>query len=659
VSLRVFKKAAAAIFAAALLLTTAAGALSAGAIKDDKLDGETSRTTSTLYDGVTTTHISLSSSSKYGQQEIDIVEFDPSQPDLYFEVVPGGTYANNLKKTSTQAAEINKRADRKVLCAVNGDLWMTNVHSRNNGSSYKGYTDAVTTKTYTVPRGFNMYDGEIWSSAQIQQETPYEGDFYAFGVTSDGIAVLGRPQVGITITDTTQNKKLFADGLNRLPANNAVIMYSDKAGTTNYALEDAYEVIIDCDPYTVRHGETITGKVTAISKPGENKTSFKEDRIILTARGTGINKVNGIAVGDEISIAIKVTDALGNNEIWQRMENAVGGHIPVIIDGKSQNSTNSTKYPMTVLGLTAAGKVIMLTNDGRQTGYSIGLKIEDLDNVCADLGIVTAFLLDGGGSTAMVQLSGSDSYKVINRPSDGSERSVVNSVILSAGPSKTAGDPNAGKTEYTFTSEEALGIFSNLYKVEIGLEDGALKLTNTEERNQHLYMSVSGISADEYKYIVVAFKTNSTRTEKYCLALRFANGAIYATSESHQRTIDLESGPVDADGYTVATIDLSKASKWAGKIHGIELHLNEYTDRGNVGEYTLIRSITFRKTAEEAEAAVARLSVTEAPETTAAPEDETAALPARGHGCSGSVALAVPAFVITFGALPIRKRRDF
>ncbi|MCQ2427199.1 MAG: phosphodiester glycosidase family protein [Clostridia bacterium] len=650
-----FGKALALFAASAMTLAALGNALSVSAVNEKKLDGETGRTTSTLYDGVTGTHISLSSSSAFGRQEIDIVEFDPSQPDLYFEVVPGGAFANSLKKTSAQAAEISKRPDRKVICAVNGDLWMTNAHSRNNGSSYKDYSDPVTTKTYTVPRGFNMYDGEIWSSAHIQQETPYEGDFYAFGITPDGIPVLGKPAVGITVTDTTQNKKLAADGLNRLPANNAVIMYSDKAGTTNYALSDAYEVIIDCEPYTVRHGETITGKVTAISKPGENREAFRENRIVLTARGTAIGKVDGIAVGDEITIDIKVTDRLGNDALWQRMENAVGGHIPVIIDGKSQNSSNTTKYPMTVLGITSAGKVVMLTNDGRQSGYSDGLKISDLDDVCSGLGIVTAFLLDGGGSTAMVQLSQSDTYKVVNRPSDGSERSVVNSVILSAGPSKTSDGVGSGRTHFTFTCEDDLKVISNPFRTEITLEDGALKLTNTEERNQHVYFSVSGLSADEYKYIVVSFKTNSTMKEKHCLGLQFVNGAIYTPSENHQRVIDTESGKIDADGYSIVITDLSKASKWTGKIHGIELHLNEYTDRGNIGEYTLIRSITFCKTAEEAEDAANRVFVTEAPETTAAPDTDTDELPARGRGCRSLASLAFLPIVMSLPALFRRK----
>ena len=50
------------------------------------ISGEESREVSYLYDGVTRTDIVLSNSSKYKKQAFTVVEFDPKQDDLYFEV---------------------------------------------------------------------------------------------------------------------------------------------------------------------------------------------------------------------------------------------------------------------------------------------------------------------------------------------------------------------------------------------------------------------------------------------------------------------------------------------------------------------------------------------------------------------------------------------
>ncbi len=403
------------------------------------LDGETDVSVTTLYEGVTSTHYKLSSDSKYGQQDITIVEFDPRQNDLYFDVTCGGTSAASLKNVKSTVERFNAAGSGRALVAVNGDMWMVSyAHARvlGKGTSYSGYSDAVVKKSLTVPRGYNVYDGEIITSPHMVQETPYEGAFIAFGITDDGTALIGEPQVGISIADRSTGSTISADGLNRLPANNALVMYTDRL-TNNYALDDAYEVIIDCGyDYTVRHGETITGRVTAIKPSGESSAAeFAPGRIILTARGDRIERLRELAVGHEVEISITVTDRYGHSEEWQQIKNAVGGHMPIVRGGRSTGLTDTARYPMTILGIKEDGNVVMITYDGRQAGYAVGLKNCDADELCLELGISDAFFLDGGGSATMVQLLG-DEYKVVNRPSDGTPRSVVNSVILSVGPKK-------------------------------------------------------------------------------------------------------------------------------------------------------------------------------------------------------------------------------
>ncbi|MGM9642507.1 MAG: phosphodiester glycosidase family protein [Eubacteriales bacterium] len=413
------------------------------------LDGETDFSFKTLYEGVTSTNYALSADSKYGQQNITVIEFDPKQSDLYFDVTMGGSYATTLKtvESTVKAFNENNGMGKTAIAAVNGDLWMvTYAHARvlGRGTSYNGYSDAVVKKSMNIPRGFDMYDGEIITSAHMKQETPYEGDFYSFGITDDGEAVLGNPQVGISIVNKTRGLTATADGLNRLPADNALVMYSDRLSANN-ALDDAFQVIIDCGyDYVVRHGETITGKVTAVIGSGEAvDAELKQNRIVLTARGNKIDGIKDFAVGDSIEISITVTDKLGNNAVWQKMRNAVGGHMPIVLGGRSTGISDSSRYPMTILGTKKNGNVVMITYDGRQSGYAVGLKNCDAAMLCSELGIENAFFLDGGGSASMVQLVDGE-YELVNRPSDknadgsyGKPRTVVNTVILSIGPKKT------------------------------------------------------------------------------------------------------------------------------------------------------------------------------------------------------------------------------
>jgi hypothetical protein len=69
--------------------------------------------------------------------------------------------------------------------------------------------------------------------------------------------------------------------------------------------------------------------------------------------------------------------------------------------------------------------MILVTVDGRRPGYSVGMTNFELALFLTRLGAWTAAGLDGGGSATMA-FEGS----VLNRPSDGAERAVANSVNL-------------------------------------------------------------------------------------------------------------------------------------------------------------------------------------------------------------------------------------
>ncbi|MBQ3184096.1 MAG: InlB B-repeat-containing protein [Clostridia bacterium] len=445
-----------------------------------KLNGETSRTSRTLYNGVTRTTIKTSSSSKYEVESFNIVEFDPAQSDLYVDVTNTQTYANQTKSTLNTVTSFNSSngQGKTAIAAINGDLWMTSyAHSRveGSGTSYGGYSDAVVTKALTLPRGFNVYNGEIVCSAYMQQETPFEGEFWSFGMTNDSVPMIGCPELDISITNNSRGSTIAADGLNRLPANNALVVYSDKGCLNNYALSDAYEVVIDVSSdYTVKHGASITGTVTGIySSSTSTNPTMQANRIILTARGTKTLLLNNFAVGNSVTLNFSVTERYGRNTAgWQNVYCAVGGHMPFVVDGAKWETGTTTNYPSTIVGIKNDGKVVFITDDLGTTGSRGGMDFNDYWDFADDMDLNTAFILDGGGSTTMVELGSSGSYSVINNPTDGSARSVVNSVILSAGPKKT----NIGKYDLKFPDDTI--DLTNLY---FATDDAFMLLTNFAE----------------------------------------------------------------------------------------------------------------------------------------------------------------------------------
>ena len=404
-----------------------------------------------IYKGVTLTSFEVGQKSSYALNKFKIVEFNPNQSDLYIDVTNAADYSNELKTVMQTVEDFNKnnKAGKTAIAAVNGDLWMVSyAHARveGAGTNYGGFSDAVVTAELTVPRGFNMYDGEIITSSHMSLETPFEGEFQSFGFTADNKPYLGQPKTVTKIKNATKDTTMAINGINRLPVKNALVMYTDKGALSNYAVSDAYEIVVDCDyDYVVKHGETIKGKVTAICKEGDADPQMQANRIILTARGRAEKRITDYEIGDEVEISITVKDDFGNDEVWQnQIKNAVGGHMVFAKNGQYSDLGAPTNYPSTIIAETNSGNIMFIQNDGRQEGYSLGLRHSDCDNLARELDLKNAFIVDGGGSSTLIALE-NDGYKLVNRPSDkdsngnyGATRTVVNSVIVSHGKDRNA-----------------------------------------------------------------------------------------------------------------------------------------------------------------------------------------------------------------------------
>ncbi|MBI2497666.1 MAG: phosphodiester glycosidase family protein [Opitutae bacterium] len=86
----------------------------------------------------------------------------------------------------------------------------------------------------------------------------------------------------------------------------------------------------------------------------------------------------------------------------------------------------AARHPRTAAGLTADGRtLILVVVDGRQPGYSVGLKLPELADLLIELGAADAINLDGGGSSSFLYQPG-NGPGITNRPSDGHWRPVGN-----------------------------------------------------------------------------------------------------------------------------------------------------------------------------------------------------------------------------------------
>lgn len=595
-----------------------------------KLTGEQNRQEKEIYPGVVHTSLTTPSGSAYGNQGFNIVRFDLKQRDLYLETFYYNNDARKLATVSSDVTQYNQTHPGKTaIAAINGDMWMVSyAHARiqGSGTSYGGYSDAVVKKEMTVSRSYNVVDGEIFTSGTIEQETPYAGPAWAFGITDDFVPLLGQPVVDVRATAAESGKAVKIDGINRLPANNAIVMYTDRVMSTykGFALDDAYEILVEFDSdYKPSHGMNVNGTVKAIYSPenGIDPDYINEKQMVLTARGNKVGQLRQFSVGDTLNITVSVSDIQGNTDAWRRVQHSVGGNIVYVQNGVLTGNGLESGYPTTLLGYDNSGCIVMLTMNGRGYGGA-GANGERLARLCKELNLYNAFILDGGGSMTMVVNDGTG-YKPVSHAVDGggkTYRTVNNALILALGPERAEQGSFEIELPLKFTdpynvsfptAKHVSSLISSPNQATFSWEDEALKLTVSNMNTQpgmadpYVVMSYAGFetqaNANQYKYITLIYKIpasasmSSYSSELFCQC----EGRGAEAGQSVLRTVKR------TDKYESVTFDASGLSKWKNKITGFRIDF--FAGSMKNGDSMLVHNIILSKTSADAASAASAI----------------------------------------------------
>ena len=161
-----------------------------------------------------------------------------------------------------------------------------------------------------------------------------------------------------------------------------------------------------------------------------------------TGQPTGAFVMEGIdasASGDNYSFFAVLKDgtymigAKGEYSKYKdQMQEAIGGYIHIVKNGEVASGLDKTTlYPRQTLGLTADGKIILMTADGSQAPTTVGTTIQEQAEIMLALGCVEAIHLDGGNSATFgIIPEGSDKFITKNSPSGGAERAVSNTLMI-------------------------------------------------------------------------------------------------------------------------------------------------------------------------------------------------------------------------------------
>jgi len=165
----------------------------------------------------------------------------------------------------------------------------------------------------------------------------------------------------------------------------------------------------------------------------DNQAVFAVSGDYYGAREQGVVVRNGVlyrdVMGDDVCVlkrdgtlnvyqkgSFSALDML-DNTVWQAW--ACG---PALVENGVACDTSGSKIkvknPRSAIGYYEPGHYCFIVVDGRQSGYSDGMTLDELANTFVSLGCKTAYNLDGG-ATAMMVFQGS----VISHPTNGGRSS--------------------------------------------------------------------------------------------------------------------------------------------------------------------------------------------------------------------------------------------
>ena len=187
-------------------------------------------------------------------------------------------------------------------------------------------------------------------------------------------------------------------------------------------------------------GTNITQTTSAIAEAHDAVFAINGD--YYGFRDTGIEIRNGVIYRDEGAREGLAFYADGHVEVYDETETtaqelldagvwntlsfgpaivedgeAVAGIDEAEVDTNFGNHSIQGTQPRTAVGVIDDNHLVFVVVDGRQSGYSAGVTLEQLAAIMISLGATTAYNLDGGGSSTMY-FGG----EVINSPSNGGER---------------------------------------------------------------------------------------------------------------------------------------------------------------------------------------------------------------------------------------------
>lgn len=203
-------------------------------------------------------------------------------------------------------------------------------------------------------------------------------------------------------------KAVDITGINRERQANDLILYNRFYGSSTGTNTFGREVRVE------------KGKVTEISLKGN--MTLRPGSIVLSGHGCSAEFLKTLKVGNKVEVRQTLEQEEADNA-----KHVIGAGPLLVRNGKAYVTAGEEQFPAdiavgraprTAIGIKPDGSILLVVAEGRSV-TSAGLTLNELAEYMVKLGASEAMNFDGGGSSEMVL-----NKKVVNKPSDGSERPV-------------------------------------------------------------------------------------------------------------------------------------------------------------------------------------------------------------------------------------------
>ena len=316
----------------------------------------------------------------------------------------------------TSACNRHTQPGHDAYCGVNGDFF-------NVSANYE--------YPLGMPRGGSIQNGEVqvapsneswfWAFATMDVNKKPVFDYMIFNarviISEDNVYHFNRVNQAWETCDLTLYNR-FAGPVTR--------PYENHAGFDTMERTEVVVELAEGEKWGLNKRTKV--KVRRIVKNIDGGEPIAADETVLSGVREAATFLNQLTVGQELEVEMAIFRPDASQPL---VEQLIGGNAMILQNGElternTGDTYNSSPYPRTAIGASEDGRWLYLfVCDGKGAGGSPGLTTTQVCGILKNIGAYNIVGMDGGGSAEMVV-----NHAIVNKPSDGNERSVGNGWML-------------------------------------------------------------------------------------------------------------------------------------------------------------------------------------------------------------------------------------